>query len=428
MAGLRDTTLAMGSLINEVLQAADSYEQEIGNCLILNAARNIMNPTARALLGRPIANADWAGRVRAGDAPYSAAALARLEQTTRELVDRLFASPHAELRAPTGSLANGLAAVSMTASGDDILVPPPWAFGHKSIGVQGYPGSAGRRIREIPWDARLMQPDLDALRTMARAQPARLIILGTSRSLFHEPFTEVAGIARECGSALLYDGAHLLGLIAAGVYPNPLRSGFDVISGSTQKTLPGPLGGLVVCTQAPMYDAVANLADQWLSTYGAARIAALAHVLAEFVSVGPAYGACVIDNARALGAALAARGFHLVGAERGFTATHQLLVDVTGLEDSLETSRRLAQAGVLVNGPSRADRRLRSAPEDGFWLRLGTSACTRLGMRAAEMAEIAAILGRVLLAREDPAIVRRTVSDLCRRHRTLAFTLETASA
>jgi glycine hydroxymethyltransferase len=413
----------MASLLDTVLDAARSYEHELEDCLILNAARNILSPRARALLGGPIADGDWAGRLHADEATYSAAALARLEKTTRDLIERLFSKQHAELRSPTGSVANGLAAVALTECGSEILVPPAWAYGHKSLGAGGYPGYAGRRITEMPWNARLMQPDMDRLRTLVHGGRPSLIVLGTSRPLFHDPLADVAVIAREGGARMLYDGAHLLGLIAAGAFPNPLQFGFDALTGSTHKTLPGPLGGLIVCAEAAVHETVAGVADQWLASYSASRIAALAYVLAEIVTVGPAYGARIVENARALGGSLANRGFRVIGAERGFTQTHQILVDVTDTPNPQDTARRLAQAGVLVNGPECADRRVRNMREDGLWLRLGTSVMTRLAMGPPEMGEIAAILHRVLLSSADPALMRPAVADLLRRHRVVAFTL-----
>jgi glycine hydroxymethyltransferase len=269
-----------------------------------------------------------------------------------------------------------------------------------------------------------MQPDLDGLRAALRGKPPGLVVLGTSRPLFPESFADIASVVRESGGKLLYDGAHLLGLIAAGAYPNPLREGFDVLSGSTHKTLPGPTGGLIVCTTLSLRDQAAKLTDSWLSTYSASRLAALTYVLAEMEAIGADYGRHVVANARALGAALADNGFTVVGAKRGFTKTHQVLVDVTALGRPQETAPRLAAAGVLVNGPSRADRRVRNAAEDGLWLRLGTSAATRQGMGAVEMADIASILARALIAYEDPAGVRRSVDNLLRCHRTVAFTLD----
>lgn len=415
---------------NGILDIVTSYERALEECLILNAARNILSPQARSLLGRPIADGDWSGRVRAEKAPYSAPPLShigQLDENARALVERLFQRRHVEFRAPTGSVANGIAVIALTEPGDEILVPPAWAFGHKSVGARGYPGCAGRRITEMPWDGPQMQPDLEALRRMLRAKRPRLVILGTSRPLFPEPFAEVAALGQESGSRLFYDAAHVLGLIATGSFPNPLLAGFHAIAGSTQKTLPGPLGGLIVCADETTYEATAAVADQWLSTYGVGNLAALAHALAELCATGPAYGARVITNAKALGKSLAARGFVVIGAARGFSETHQVLVDLTDVPDAATTWPRLAQAGILVNGPSHTDHRVRGAAQDGIWLRLGTSLCSRLDMGPAEMGQIASILGRILLAGADPASVRGEVKDLCRRHRKIAFTLELAT-
>lgn len=412
---------------DRIVDIARSYGRALEDCLILNAARNILSPQARALLGAPIADGDWSGRVRGGKAPYSTGPLShivQLDQDARALVTRLFQKEYAEFRAPTGSVANGIAVTALTGLGDAILAPPSWAYGHKSIGAHGYSGCAGRRVTEMPWDGLKMQPNLDALREMIRGTRPGLIVLGTSRPLFPEPFSEIATIARENGSRLFYDAAHVLGLIATGTFPNPLLFGFDVIAGSTQKTLPGPLGGLIVCADPLSYESVAGVADNWLSTYSVSSLAALAHVLAELDANGPAYGARVVGNARTLGESLARRGFHVIGEARGFSATHQVIVDVTDLADASTIWIRLAQAGILVNSPSHADRRLRDAAQDGIWLRLGTALCSRLDMDAGDMAQIAEILARILLARVDPASVRAEVSDLCRRHRKVAFTLE----
>lgn len=414
----------MQSAAAQVLKAINGYEQAIESALVLNAARNVLSPRTRAILGQTVADGDWAGRVSSHSVTYSAAGLARIEDLARDLIARLFGHRHVELRAPTGSVANGLAAVGLTAPGDTVWLPPSWAFGHKSVGKDGYPGTAARVVRELPWDAGLMQPDLDQLRAALRGKSPSLVVLGTSRPLFPEPYADIAAIVWESGGKLLYDGAHLLGLIAAGAYPNPLRAGFDTLSGSTHKTMPGPTGGLIVCAAAAHHEQIGTLADAWLSTYSSSRLAALAYTLAEMEAVGAAYGKQVVTNAKALGGELAGRGFAVVGADHGFTATHQVLVDVTGVGKAQETAPRLAAAGILVNGPSRVDRRVRNTAEDGLWLRLGTSAITRQGMGTEEMKTIASILARVLIAYDDPAQVRLSVGELLRRHKSVAFTLD----
>lgn len=399
-----------------VEDAIGRYERALDNCLVLNAARNFLSPRTRAVLGRSIADADWAGHALAEGGPHSAAELAQIEAQTRRLIAGLLGTSAVELRAPSGSVANGVAACALASADRQILVPPEWAYGHKSLQGSAYLAPAGGRISELPWDGARMQPDLDKLRSLLRKLGPRLMIFGTSRPLFPEPFEEIKRISEETDSLLMYDGAHVLGLIAGDAFPNPLRAGFDALTGSTHKTFPGPMGGLVVCRSPELGSRIAALTDQWLSSFSVSRIAALAVAMAEFTRDGKAYAAQVVQNARNLARELHEGGVPVVASDRGFTSTHQVLVDVSDLPDLPHLTARLADAGILVNKPSRADRRLRNKPADGAWLRLGTAACTRLGMSTAAMVEIAHILRRLLLQREDPVKVRGDVEELGRRH------------
>ena len=239
--------------------------------------------------------------------------------------------------------------------------------------------------------------------------------------------SEIAAIGSEAGATLLYDGAHVLGLIAGGVFPNPLRAGFDVLTDSTHKTLPGPVGGIVMCRRSADLERVAGVGDAWLSTYGNARVAALAYTLAETAEHGRRFMGAIVDNARALGAALDDAGFAVVGRDRNFTATHQVLVDITGLIDPRGRAR-LAAGGVIVSPSGKADRRLRDGRTDGWWLRLGTSGLTRLGMGRAEMGETAGILARLLRDGENPALVAKSTGDLAGRFRTIHYAIDAGEA
>ncbi len=397
------------------------YEAQLARSLVLHAGRSVISPQARALLGSHLVDGDLAGRSHEWGAPPIAEPAAAIEALARALTGRLFGSPHIELRALTGSLANGLATVSLTKPGDAILMPPEWAFGHKSLGADGYPGQSGRRVIEMPWDGAGLAPDLEGLRRLLRAERPRLVILGLSRTLFPEPLAEVAALAREVGARLLYDGAHVFGLVAGGAFPNPLALGFDVLTGSTHKTLPGPTGGAVVCRHAADLEALGTLGDAWLSTYGNARVAALTQTLLEMVQHGAVYAHRVVDNARMLGAALAGEGFTVVGAARGFTATHQVIVDATGLATRDALTARLGAAMIMVNPPARVDRRLRDGRDEGLWLRVGTAAVTRVGMGADEMQQIARLLRRLLRDGEAPESVAAAVEALATSFREVQF-------
>ena len=406
--------------------AVRECEQGLDRCLVLDAAWSALSPTVRAVLGSRLVDVNLPGPSKAWGA-FTGGPADTIEQITRSLVDGLFGTAHVELRPLSGSLANGLATVALTAPGETIVMPPEWAFGHKSLGQRGYPGSSGRRILEMPWSAATFGPDPDGLRDLLRRERAALVTLGLSRTLFPEPMAEVAAIGHDAGATLLYDGAHVLGLIAGGVFPNPLRAGFDVLTGSTHKTLPGPVGGIVMCRAAADLDRVAKLGDAWLSTYGTARVAALTQTLAEMAEDGSRFTRAIVDNAQRLGAALDDAGFEVLGRDRNFTATHQVLVDITGLIDPREAGARLAAGGVIASPSGRADRRLRDGRSDGWWLRLGTSVLTRLGMGAREMGEVAAILARLLRHGEDPAMVAKNVGDLAGRFTTVHYALESSN-
>lgn len=404
--------------------AVDDYEATLERCLVLHAGRSVLAPAARRLLGSRLVDGDLAGRPHEWGEQNTRTAATAIEELASALTQRLFGTPHADYRALTGSLANGLATAALTRPGEAIVMPPEWAFGHRSLGREGYPGSGGRPVLDMPWDSSALGPDLDGLHRLLHAERPRLVVLGVSRTLFPEPLAEVAQMAREVGARLLYDAAHVFGLIAGGAFPNPLTAGFDLVTGSTHKTLPGPTGGAVLCRTAEDLESVASVGDAWLSTYSNARIAALTWTLAEMADHGTAYAARVVANARALAGALAGAGFAVVGAARGFTSTHQVLIDLTGTLDRAETARRLAGAWILVNPPGRVDGRLRAGRGEGLWLRLGSSAVSRLGMCEPEMRDIADLLARLLLRGEDPAAVGKRTRELVDHFRSVHYTSE----
>ena len=136
------------------------------------------------------------------------------------------------------------------------------------------------------------------------------------------------------------------------------------------------------------------------------------------------YARRVVDNARALAAALADGGLPVVGAGRGFTATHQVLVDLTGRFETADAAQRLAGASILVNAPSRVDRRLRDGRRDGLWLRLGSSVVSRLGMAEPEMREIGTLVARLLVDGEEPAAVGKRVQELVDAFHTVRYAIE----
>jgi glycine hydroxymethyltransferase len=233
------------------------------------------------------------------------------------------------------------------------------------------------------------------------------MIIGSATLLFPYPLAEMAEIAQGVGAQIWYDGAHILGLAAGGQFQDPLHEGASVMTGSTQKTLPGPLGGLVLMHDPEVAERVTGKATSFIASNGNARTAALVVTLAEMLAFGKEYASAVVRNAQALARALDAEGFTVAGKDRGFTQSHVVLVDIGSTPRGKQALERMEEAHISC---SPADLP-RTYPHKTV-LRLGSSACTRKGMGEGEMAEVARLMRRVVLDGEDPSRVGRDVADL----------------
>jgi len=195
------------------------------------------------------------------------------------------------------------------------------------------------------------------------------------------------------GGRLVFDGSHVLGLIACGVFQNPLEEGADVLIGSTHKSLPGPQGGMVLTNSDELHRALAQVLDFGLEggiglvdNPHPGRIAALGLALEELAE-DPGYGERVVENARALAGALENEGVPVRFREKGYTASQQIFLDLD-LDAGTILSAALEEEGVFVDIAGR----------------LGTAEVTRLGMGPADMLAVAATIARVWKAQGLPGL------------------------
>ncbi len=217
--------------------------------------------------------------------------------------------------------------------------------------------------------------------TIDRERPDA-VLLGQSFVLFPFPLRAIAEATHRAGGLVLYDGSHTLGLIAGGEFQDPLREGADVLFGSTHKSFPGPQGGLVLTDRDDLFAKI-DPALVWRVFDNAHwnRIASVGQTLLELERFAPEYARTTVANARALGAALAQRGWPLVAAEDGFTRSHQLHLDRTRLRTAfgvgpVALARRLEREGLLIDLVGR----------------LGTAEATRLGLLPEQMDRLADLL------------------------------------
>jgi len=212
----------------------------------------------------------------------------------------------------------------------------------------------------------------------------------------------------------MYDGAHVLGLIAGGQFQDPLNEGADIMTGSSHKTFPGPQGGFLLSnSDDEKFHRKLNSAifPGVCSSYHLHHVAGKVIALAEFLEYGEGYAEDIVRNAKAFGSAMAAEGFDVLAEGRGYTASHQILTR-HGETDSgagVKAAQLLENAGIITNMNMLPGDTKAMTPGG---LRLGVQELTRVGMGVGEMEDVARLYSRVLLKDEDPTSVKKDVATL----------------
>lgn len=408
-------------LAGEVERLVTAHEAWRARCLNLDAAESLSSARSTRVLASDLAQRACPGPIGRRN-HRGARYVDAIETHAAALLRRLLGARHVELQIPSGSLANGLALRALTEVGDPILrIQRPRA--HPTFDADGFAGHRGLRIHDVAVDRETFTVDLDRLRDAARRVRPRLICLGSAVMLFPYPVGEIAAIAEEVGARVLYDGAHVLGLIAAGRFQRPLAEGAAVLTGTSYKSFSGPLGGLVATDDDALDARLRTLLESggYVGTYNHARVAALAIAAAEQLEHGPAFADAMVANARTLARALDAAGLRVLGREHGYTATSAVFVDVGEHGGGTAVSERLEAADIITMGM-----RLWDEPgRDG--LRLATHEVTRLGLGEPEMLRIAELVRRVVLDGEAPDAVRGEVHAL-RGERAIAYSFDLEAA
>jgi glycine hydroxymethyltransferase len=230
--------------------------------------------------------------------------------------------------------------------------------------------------------------------------------------LFPHPVKELSDFLKGYNIHINYDAAHVAGLIAGGQFQDPLREGADTMTMSTHKTLFGPQGGLVLGREEHAEPIKKATFPGLTSSHHIHHMAAKAIAFAEALEFGKQYAKDVIKNAKALADALSDAGFKVLGEKRGYTKSHQIAVNVLDYSDGGKVEADLEKANIIVNrqlipGDIKAGRNYFHPGG----IRLGVSELTRLGMKSAEMKEIAGFIKTVVIDKKDPKKLVKKVKD-----------------
>lgn len=329
-----------------------------------------------------------------------------------KLAKRVFRCNFADVRPISGTVANIAVLKAMAESGDRIGSCRLAEGAHISSASFGAFGIRGVKALPYAFDPKEMQIDVDATRKILLAERPRLCLFGLSLFLFPFPLKELSPTLEEIGAKGWYDGAHVLGLIGGGQFQDPLHEGCTVLSASTHKTFPGPQHGIILGETA---DEEVRKRLQSASFPGVTSnhhlhtMAGLAVALAEHIAFGEEYARATIANAQALAQGLHDRGFEVLCADKGFTASHQVALRVGKEGGGEAASKTLERAGIVVNKNLLPGDKSPKLPEG---LRLGSQELTRVGMGRSEMDRVAELIDDMLHKGKSPEDVRGEVKAL----------------
>jgi glycine hydroxymethyltransferase len=313
-----------------------------------------------------------------------------------KLARQLFKCDFADVRPISGTVANMAVLKAMAEPGDKIGSCRLSEGAHISSASFGAFGIRGVKPLYYVFDPKTMQIDLDATKSILLKERPRLCLFGLSLFLFPFPLKELRSTMEEIGARGWYDAAHVLGLIAGGQFQDPLHEGIVVMSASTHKTLPGPQHGILLgqTREEELKKRLQSAAFPGVtSNHHLHTMAALAVSLAEHIAFGQDYALATVKNARALAQGLHDRGFEVLCADRGFTASHQVAVRVAKEGGGDACAKALETAGIVVNKNLLPGDKSPKLPEG---LRLGSQELTRVGMGASEMDQVAELIHRLL--------------------------------
>jgi glycine hydroxymethyltransferase len=420
---------------NKVFELLETHQKWFANSLPLIASENIPSPAVREAILSDFGNRyaeGWTGeRVYAG-CKY----IDQVEQICIDLAKQLFKADFADVRPISGVCANLVAYTTFTTPGDTMLALAIPAGGHISMGKKEFGGTAGSvrglNVEYLPFDTEEMNIDIDATEKKIRklseeGKKPTLAMLGGSVLPFPHPVKQLADTFQEHDTRICFDAAHVAGLIAGAQFQDPLHEGADAMTASTHKTLPGPQGGLILSKPEHGEKIKKSTFPGNVSNHHLHHLAGKAVMFAEMLAFGKEYASQIVKNSRALAAALHERGFQVLGEKKGFTRSHLLVSDITKYGDGKTVEKKLEDANIILNRnllpyDIKAGRHF-EAPGG---IRCGVSEVTRLGMREPEMEEIADLMTRIVVKREDSHKVASDVSEFRRPYQKVHYAFETS--
>ncbi len=388
------------------------------DCFNLNPATNVMNPRAEAALASGLGARPSLG-YPGEKYEMGLEAIEQIEIIAAELAAQVFGAKYAEIRVPSGAIANLYAFMVAAKPGDCIIAPPPSIGGHVTHHGAGAAGLYGIVTHPAPVDPTNYTVDVAQLRADALRLKPKMITIGASLNLFPHPIREIRAIADEIGALVLFDAAHMSGMIAGHAWQQPLEEGAHLMTMSTYKSLGGPPSGLIVTNDAAIAERLDAIAYPGLTAnFDAAKSASLAITLLDWKAFGRDYAQMMAATAKALGEALCERQIPVYARERGITTSHQFAIEAHSYGGGQAAAQKLRAINILSCGIGLP---LPEVAGDVNGLRLGTPEIVRFGMTPADMPELAGYIAEGLNGSRPAEAIARDVTAFRGKFRALHF-------
>ena len=412
----------------ELIENSKTHEKYRGEeCINLIASEGLKSPAVKEMLSL---SQDLESRYAEGENDHEGHVkkrhyqgqkyITKIENCAADLMKNLFGCNWIDVRLVSGTHAN-LAAfkgLSLATKNNRMVVAPLRCGAHISHDYAGIAGSViGLETINHAYDLNELNIDPEKSATIIEATRPGIVTFGGSLFQFPHPVKELAEVAKEAGAYVVYDGAHVLGLIAGGQFQDPLKEGADFITASTHKTFPGPQGGVILANSGDerMKKAIKRVQGAVFplttSNTHLGRLPALGLVALEMKLYGAELAKQTVKNAQTAGECLFENGLKVLGEKRGFTRSHQIAVDVQDYGGGRKVAESLEEAHIILNKNLLPydDQHNRENPSG---LRVGFQDVTRRGFKESDIKYLCDLMLDVVKRKRKPAEARKDVIAL----------------
>jgi len=404
--------------IEKIVKEQNKWRMETINLI---ASENVLSNRARAIMGSDFAHRYAEGHP--GQRYYQGTEkIDEIEAMLKKHMCSIFGAKQVDVRPISGTVANEAVFSRYIKPGDVVMVNSTPGGGHISHHRAGSVGKYTKNIINFPLTKDGYHIDIDKAEFLIKETKPKVLIFGKSLYLFPEPIKDLADLCRKNGATIIYDAAHVLGLIAGKHFQDPLSEGAHLLTGSTHKTFFGSQRGIIVSNVGPRewrkIDKGAFPASS--SNHHLDTLVTLALTAYEFRAFGKEYADQVIKNAKALAIALSDEGFVVEGEEFGFTESHQVVVNVGMHGGGDEVARNLKDNNIVCNMNLLPFEPLEKV-QNPAGIRLGVQEMTRFGMNESEMKQIASFMKTAII---DQTFVGAEVSRFRKKYQKVLYSFD----